>query len=288
MALRRQQPVNLTPSDPGGSDPTSTELTQIEGSVEWEFTDNSVGGTPTEWLWDFGDGATSTEQNPIHTYTESGQYTVTMTASNEFGSSDISQLVEIVLDFSGCTDPAYQEYSQTATVDDGSCLTLIVPGCTDPAYYEYSQSATVDDGSCLTYIGDMNPNWDFLNDMIPGCMDPAYVEYNPEATVTVNELCITLKELRVTGCTDSRYEEHNPAATEDDGSCKTLIIKGCTDGRFEEYNPKATLNDGSCKTRIEGPILGCMNPEFEEYNPAATEDDGSCLTIRRQVRRRRE
>jgi PKD repeat protein len=45
------------------------------------FTDHST-GSPTEWTWDFGDGDTSTEQSPSHTYTDPGYYTVTLTASN--------------------------------------------------------------------------------------------------------------------------------------------------------------------------------------------------------------
>lgn len=45
------------------------------------FTDNST-GSPTEWSWSFGDGAHSTIQNPKHTYSEAGNYTVALTASN--------------------------------------------------------------------------------------------------------------------------------------------------------------------------------------------------------------
>ena len=41
---------------------------------------------PTSWSWTFGDGGTSTAQNPSHTYTAAGTYTVTLTASNAFGS----------------------------------------------------------------------------------------------------------------------------------------------------------------------------------------------------------
>lgn len=50
------------------------------------FTDAST-GNPKRWLWDFGDGATSTEQNPMHTYTLEGVYSVTLTVDNASGES---------------------------------------------------------------------------------------------------------------------------------------------------------------------------------------------------------
>ncbi len=48
------------------------------------FTDLSIGAT--SWSWNFGDSGTSTVKNPSHTYTSTGLYTVTLTASNAFGS----------------------------------------------------------------------------------------------------------------------------------------------------------------------------------------------------------
>ncbi|MVN21891.1 PKD domain-containing protein [Mucilaginibacter arboris] len=47
------------------------------------FTDNSIsnGLTITSWLWDFGDGQTSTQQNPTHAYTSAGNFTVILTVS---------------------------------------------------------------------------------------------------------------------------------------------------------------------------------------------------------------
>lgn len=45
------------------------------------FNDNST-GSPTSWFWDFGDGQTSTQQNPTITYTTSGTYTVRLIAKN--------------------------------------------------------------------------------------------------------------------------------------------------------------------------------------------------------------
>jgi PKD repeat protein len=45
-----------------------------------QFTDTSTGSIST-WQWDFGDGTTSTLQTPIHTYTQTGLFTVRLTVS---------------------------------------------------------------------------------------------------------------------------------------------------------------------------------------------------------------
>jgi PKD repeat protein len=50
-----------------------------------QFTDQSA-NNPTSWSWEFGDGGTSTLQNPSHKYTASGNYTVSLTVTNEYGS----------------------------------------------------------------------------------------------------------------------------------------------------------------------------------------------------------
>lgn len=50
------------------------------------FIDQST-NTPTSWAWDFGDGQTSTSQNPTNSYTSPGTYTVSLTATNAGGSN---------------------------------------------------------------------------------------------------------------------------------------------------------------------------------------------------------
>ncbi|RMG86397.1 MAG: PKD domain-containing protein [Bacteroidetes bacterium] len=60
------------------------------------FTDKSL-NNPTSWLWDFGDGNTSTEQNPTHTYAVPGDYEVCLTVTNNAGSLTTCQTISVVL-----------------------------------------------------------------------------------------------------------------------------------------------------------------------------------------------
>ena len=100
--------VTLTASNSGGSSTVSTYYPiEVGGSVPpvanfnynptsgnppliVYFRDQST-GNPTSWDWNFGDGtAHSYSQNPTHTYTKTGSYTVSLTAYNSGGSNTIS------------------------------------------------------------------------------------------------------------------------------------------------------------------------------------------------------
>ncbi len=54
------------------------------------FLDRST-GSPTAWLWDFGDGETSTEQSPTHVYNRTGAYNVALTVSNDLATDTAVQ-----------------------------------------------------------------------------------------------------------------------------------------------------------------------------------------------------
>jgi len=55
-----------------------------------QFTDNSIpnSGQLVSWLWDFGNGKTSTDQHPSVSYTEAGNFPVSLSVSNSHGCSD--------------------------------------------------------------------------------------------------------------------------------------------------------------------------------------------------------
>jgi len=111
--------VSLTASGPGGSDtksvagyvtvhdPAVAPVADFVGSplagpapLQVVFTDLSTGSV-TGWSWDFGDGGSSTQQNPAHTYASAGTYTVSLTTSGPGGSD-----TRTVVDYVTVTDPA--------------------------------------------------------------------------------------------------------------------------------------------------------------------------------------
>jgi len=65
----------------------TADITESCEQLEVQFTDQSL-HNPTSWYWDFGDGESSIEQNPIHLYSAQGTYTVSLTATNSQGSDE--------------------------------------------------------------------------------------------------------------------------------------------------------------------------------------------------------
>lgn len=73
-------------------------------STNIQFVDTSI-GNPDTWAWDFGDGSTSTEQNPIHYYNDQGYYQVCLTISNSIDScmSTYCEVIQVIDDtLPGC------------------------------------------------------------------------------------------------------------------------------------------------------------------------------------------
>ena len=78
-------PGNVRPAASFSATPTSGNV-----PLTVAFTDTST-GTPTSWSWSFGDKTSSTEKNPVHTYSKAGKYTVTLTVRNAAGSNPVTK-----------------------------------------------------------------------------------------------------------------------------------------------------------------------------------------------------
>jgi len=104
----------------GGSTPVpafTATPTFGDAPLSVDFTDQST-NNPTNWHWDFGDGNTSSEQNPSNIYNEVGTYTVALTASNEYGTDAVSKnefiaVSVVVADFSANTTGGQAPFTVT-------------------------------------------------------------------------------------------------------------------------------------------------------------------------------
>ncbi|MCB9230712.1 MAG: PKD domain-containing protein [Bacteroidia bacterium] len=132
------------------------------------FTDQSI--LPDTWFWDFGDGNTSTAQNPIHTYNTTGSFTVTLTVTDTV---------------TGCMDD--QTAQVNISIPDAAFTASPVFGC-GPLTVNFTDSST---GLALTYL------WNFGDGNTSTAQNPSHTYNNPGLYT------VTLTVTDANGCTDA-------------------------------------------------------------------------------------
>lgn len=103
---------------------TSSSTSSCDSNDVFSFT--STGSAITTWLWNFGDGTTSTLQNPTHIYNATGSYTVMLIAANNFGCSD----TVLVSNFINIGNTLIPSFTVNDTVGCGSLNAIF--NCTVP------------------------------------------------------------------------------------------------------------------------------------------------------------
>ena len=88
IVVLNQAPIALANADTtSGTAPLTLNFSSADSS------DPDSSGSITAYLWLFGDGASSTEPNPKHTYNSAGQFTATLTVTDNLGASDTATLL---------------------------------------------------------------------------------------------------------------------------------------------------------------------------------------------------
>lgn len=178
------------PAIPGNKPNVSFTLDQTGNTIN-TVNSTEFGGT---YLWDFGDGTTSTEENPSHTYAADGIYNVTLTSSNSSGTTvSRAQMVIANATTPALTDALLQGAAWRVQAEDMSLF--VGPGLGKSDWYVVPKSDLAAGGSwdCLSNdeftfssggVFGYNTNGDVRNDGYMAGFENGCISDEDLATVT--------------------------------------------------------------------------------------------------------
>ena len=203
--------------------------------VACQFTDGSrdTDGTLSSWSWDFGNGATSTEANPSHTFATTGSHDVTLEVTdNAGGTHGVTRTVTV---------GAAPNVPPTASFDS--------PSCTAGVACRFTDGSRDTDGVLSTW------SWDFGN-------GATSTEANPSHTfATAGSHAVTLEVTDEAGGTDAvtrtvtveAAPNIQPTAAFNPPSCTSGVACRFTDGSSDEDGTVSAwswdFGDGGSSTR---------------------------------------
>jgi gliding motility-associated-like protein len=224
---------------------SANDSTACDAPFTVQFTDKSPGAS--SWLWDFGDGMTSTLQNPSHTYSSSGFYDVTLSITLVGGCSNT------------ITKPQYIKIKQTTVAISNAPA----GGCIPFTYSPIASIQSVD--SIISY------SWDFGDGGSSTVKNPTHTynsagSYDLQLTITTQSGCV--KTLTIPNGVRTGTKPTADFSFTPNGACASTPVK------FTDLSPPAPganvewnwdFGDGSTSTL---------------QNPTHTFQDTGNLTIR--------
>jgi gliding motility-associated-like protein len=230
-------------------------LPDCNNRLRFSFRDSSIGAT--SWLWNFGDGQTSTLQNPVHTFPSFGTYTVRLTVNNDTCSHSITKNILV-----------FDENPNFAANQTIACRTGIIN----------FNVTNVNFSNIVKY------EWDFGNGTTNSTSTPSVTANYPlSGTYTVR-----LVTTDIYGCTDvvvkTNYIRINgPTAnfTADNTSgCKGLVTTfndlSTYDGIRPIVNWRWDFGDGTIRNMSSGPFSHTYNTPGNFSVKLIVTDAGGC------------
>lgn len=166
----------VDPDDPDCSlEPVVVQIDSLTFAFSVEFNTLDSAGA-VSWIWDFGDGNTSTDENPVHTYDQDGFYIVTIVVTS---ATDC----EAELSFPLFTDtPPSSDCAAYIEYEDLDSLTFV--------FNSEVFGLTGDQVGVLSYFWDFDDGT-FSNDSSPTHIFPGDGIYSVELTVVTEDSCLT-------------------------------------------------------------------------------------------------
>lgn len=122
--------------------PTST-FTWSNNNLQISFIDGSFGSGQMSYQWDFGDGNSSSLQNPTHTYASAGTYNVCLYMSDECGAENTCYMVEVCDSIAAAF--TYQANGNQVQFND------LTPGTVNTRFWDFGDGNTSNSGASPTH-----------------------------------------------------------------------------------------------------------------------------------------
>ncbi len=169
--------------------------------LEVNFRDmtSTANGAITSWLWDFGDGATSTDENPSHVYTSARSFSVTLQVRNENGCVSTLTKTSMIQINTGVLAQFTNESPQT---------------CKPPVTINFQNQSTG--------TGTVNYHWDFGDGNTSNLLNPSH-SYTTNGSYDI-KLIVTNSN----GCADTMTKQNAVAIGTVDGAftAPSIICQG--------------------------------------------------------------
>ncbi len=218
---------------------TVNDSSSCQAPFNAQFTDLTPGAA--SWLWDFGDGTTSTQQNPVHQFNNVGNYTISLTVKTAAGCENTVTKTEFI---------KIQETIVTINAPQGGCIP-----------FSYTPMATIQTlDSIATYL------WDFGDGTTSTLKNPPPHNYN-----TTGSFDISLTVTTTIGCTKTiTIPDGIATGTPPTVSFTATPLSGCASTNFS-FNGQAVTPPGATVQWMwdfgDGNISNAQNPthKFEQY-----------------------
>jgi PKD repeat protein len=209
-------------STPGNTAPTAGFTIGSRSGLDVIFADTSIDAdgdeTITQWSWNYGDDGESIVQNPTHTFSAAGTYSVTLTVTDNMGEIDtVSQDVTVSND--------------TANTSPIASFSYLCNG-KDCQFSDLSSDPDADD-----YINAWA--WDFGDGEISGVQNPSHT-YTSQGSYTVT--LIVMDAIGTTGTVSAIFRVKNRGGAS--GTVGGTGGGGDTGGTLEAERGKKKCTDG--------------------------------------------
>lgn len=252
---------NLPPIVDFEYSPTIPQVNELVNFTDLSSDPESKGFT--SWTWDFGDGNTSTLQNPTHEYVMAGEYVVNLTVTDDVGATDSTQKI---INVNSRPIASFSYSPAEPTIQDG---------------VHFADASEDSDGTIVSWM------WNFGDEKTSTLQNPTH-QYSDKGSYTItltvtdndeaqNSVTKTITIYNIAPTASFTFSPNTPMANED-----VQFTDGSTDPEDKPMSCLWDFGDGNTSTK-ENPVHEYQSEGTYNVTLAVTDDEGLTSTLSKTI-----